>query len=456
MSGAFAPPSSGGGGGPRAGEIDSLFSAAPSGNFVRKNLAGTAIEYAATSGSGAAWGSITGTLSSQSDLNTALTGRLVATNNLSDVIVPAAARTNLGLAIGSNVQAWDADLDAIAALAQTSGNFIRSNGTAWQGTALVAADIPASSIDDSKISPSAAIAGSKLNLSNPGPIGSGVASTISASDLTRTGRNILTPASTQTLTATSTITVASTVIPISSASSITLTSNPQVATGANGQEIELVNIGSFNISLADGNGLLLGRAVTLFPGRVLRLRYLTTYSSWVDCNFNLFTTTASLNTNNTQAASTAYVNTSNRPSLQAGRSTTFTALGINGWAKVPWNTASSDLSSMLNTSTGDFTIPSFGAGLYSFSVGVGLSANVNGMALSVCTSTLGAEVNGGRLCQMNQSADTQSVIIGNGAVLLAASTTYSIQVFYVAVANVARDLLPTPAITYLTMYRLNV
>ena len=41
------------------------------------------------------------------------------------------ARTNLGLVIGTNVQAWDADLDAIAALAKTDGNFIVGNGTTW-------------------------------------------------------------------------------------------------------------------------------------------------------------------------------------------------------------------------------------------------------------------------------------------------------------------------------------
>ena len=41
------------------------------------------------------------------------------------------ARTNLGLAIGSNVQAWDANLDQIAALAPTADNFIVGNGTAW-------------------------------------------------------------------------------------------------------------------------------------------------------------------------------------------------------------------------------------------------------------------------------------------------------------------------------------
>ena len=41
------------------------------------------------------------------------------------------ARTNLGVAIGTNVQAWDANLDQIAALTPTDGNFIVGNGTAW-------------------------------------------------------------------------------------------------------------------------------------------------------------------------------------------------------------------------------------------------------------------------------------------------------------------------------------
>jgi hypothetical protein len=43
----------------------------------------------------------------------------------------ATARTNLGVAIGTNVQAWDANLDQIAALAPTSNNFIVGNGSAW-------------------------------------------------------------------------------------------------------------------------------------------------------------------------------------------------------------------------------------------------------------------------------------------------------------------------------------
>jgi len=40
-------------------------------------------------------------------------------------------RTTLGLAIGTNVQAYDADLTAIAALAVTDGNFIVGDGATW-------------------------------------------------------------------------------------------------------------------------------------------------------------------------------------------------------------------------------------------------------------------------------------------------------------------------------------
>ena len=59
------------------------------------------------------------------------TNNLIVANDLSDLASASTARTNLGVAIGTNVQAWDANLDQIAALAVTDGNVIVGNGSAW-------------------------------------------------------------------------------------------------------------------------------------------------------------------------------------------------------------------------------------------------------------------------------------------------------------------------------------
>lgn len=48
-----------------------------------------------------------------------------------EAVSAATARTSLGLVIGTNVQAWDANLDQIAALAPTNNNFIVGTGSAW-------------------------------------------------------------------------------------------------------------------------------------------------------------------------------------------------------------------------------------------------------------------------------------------------------------------------------------
>jgi hypothetical protein len=107
---------------------------ATDGNFI----VGDGANFVAESGATARTSLGLGTIATQSAASVSITGGSIS--GITDLAIAdggtgasdaSTARTNLGLAIGTNVQAYDAGLTDIAGLAVTDSNFIVANGTNW-------------------------------------------------------------------------------------------------------------------------------------------------------------------------------------------------------------------------------------------------------------------------------------------------------------------------------------
>ena len=93
----------------------------------------------------------------------------IQSNNLSDLDNAGTARTNLGVAIGSDVQAYGAKLDALSALAVTDSGFIVGNGSTFvletAGTARASLGVDVAGTDNSTDATLATVASNYLTLS---------------------------------------------------------------------------------------------------------------------------------------------------------------------------------------------------------------------------------------------------------------------------------------------------
>jgi hypothetical protein len=110
--------------------LDQIAALAPTdSNFIVGNGSAWVLENAATARTSLGLGALA--LLATVDNSNWSGADLAVVNGGTGSSTASGARTNLGVTIGSQVQAWDAQLDTIAGLASTNSNFIVGNGSSW-------------------------------------------------------------------------------------------------------------------------------------------------------------------------------------------------------------------------------------------------------------------------------------------------------------------------------------
>lgn len=117
------------------------------------------------------------------------------------------------------------------------------------------------------------------------PTGGGAGGPINASQVIGLGGGagplVFTPGPVNNIAANSIISSAAGTVRVASVASITLTSNPQIATGLDGQKITVVNIGALPVTFVNGSGLLMPQNYVLYGGKNVSFTYSTSFSSWI-------------------------------------------------------------------------------------------------------------------------------------------------------------------------------
>ena len=161
--------------------------------------------------------------------------------------------------------------------------------------------------------------------------------------------------------------------------------------------------------------------------------------------------TQTKNTNNTTLATTAYVNTSNRPAVEAYRSGTVQAIAHNLFTTVIFNTETIDTDAAYNTATGEFTVPAGMGGQYLVHASTVYTSPNTVVAIGAFVG--GAEAK--RMTDVRVSTDNLFIASGMAVLTLAAGNVVTVKAFHNNTAVASRNLNFDATLSYLSIYRLN-